>query len=230
MQGSFQLRIDVHDSDIFVDDFVDEVFIEPQRFSPGGSFSTPTQYMGVGRRSQFELSFSVRCRENFYGEDCNTVCVDNEQYSCNADGSRTCNEGFFNLPECLTQCVPAESFTCGPTGNRVCLENYFTESCSVFCRESADQVGGFYTCNPLTGEKECLRGYVDPATNCTMLAPTTCELILQLPFPRMMHVMLLLCVSYWSISPNGSLLLACQLVGRSNTMIIISLERKIEWL
>lgn len=168
----------MHDSDAFVDDFVDEVFAQPLSFPPGDPFSAPTWYVGVGRRSQIELSFLVRCRDNFFGQDCNTECIDNQRFFCNSDGSRTCNQGYFNLPECLTECTPTGNSFCDTMGNKVCRENYFNKNCSAFCGESQSEDTGFYTCNPLTGERECLSGY-GPATNCTELAQTTyaCEFI-----------------------------------------------------
>lgn len=231
-KGSFQLRVDVHDSDFFVDDFVDEIFAELVSFPLGESFSSPTWYTGLGRRSRIELSFRVQCTENFYGRDCNTHCISSERYKCDSDGNRMCKDGNFSLPDCQIQCTPTEkyfcdiltgtrvcrpgyfvlpecqvhcvplagqyqcsaengsriceknfytstceieciphptNYTCDPrSGRRVCQKHYFTEECNVFCQERSE---GFYDCNPDTGERECLDGYVDPVTYCI-----TCEL------------------------------------------------------
>ena len=48
----------------------------------------------------------------------------------------------------------------------VCANNnYYGVDCSVFC-EPQDNDTGHYTCNPITGAKECLPGFVNPSTNC----------------------------------------------------------------
>lgn len=48
-----------------------------------------------------------------------------------------------------------------------CAMNYYGGSCSTFCLEADDDVNGHYTCNPLSGEKDCRPGYRNSATyNC----------------------------------------------------------------
>ena len=169
MQGTFQLRIDVHDDAPLIGPFVDEVFIEPISFPLNASLSVPTLYLGVARRSSLELSLQVLCKDDFYGTDCNTYCVGNEQYSCDREGNRMCQPDYYVLPECSVHCVSNDSqFTCDPdSGAFVCQENYFTDECDVFCEEQSDELFGFYTCSPITGERECMPGYIDPDTNCT---------------------------------------------------------------
>ena len=52
----------------------------------------------------------------------------------------------------------------------VCANNnYYGVDCSVFC-EPQDNDTGHYTCNPITGAKECLPGFVNPSTNCICTA------------------------------------------------------------
>ena len=48
----------------------------------------------------------------------------------------------------------------------LCAMNYYGVSCSTFCLEADDDVNGHYTCNSLSGEKDCRPGYTNPATNC----------------------------------------------------------------
>ena len=60
--------------------------------------------------------------------------------------------------------------------------NYYGVDCSVFC-EPRDNDTGHYTCNPVTGAKECLSGFINPNTNCVcttnnpncLLTSTTAE-------------------------------------------------------
>jgi Notch-like protein len=47
-----------------------------------------------------------------------------------------------------------------------CSTNYYTPSCNVRCVQEDSCYGGHYTCDPLTGNKICLPGFTDPATNC----------------------------------------------------------------
>ena len=47
-----------------------------------------------------------------------------------------------------------------------CSTNYYTSSCNIRCVEQNSCLGGHYTCNNLTGEKMCNKGFIDPDTNC----------------------------------------------------------------
>ena len=134
------------------------------KFSPSQSRSapgTPSPPPAGTRELGGEVRYSCdsACAAAITSSDltANTLCINNERYSCNTNGTRSCNEGFFNLPECLTQCAPTEHSLCDLTGNVVCREDYFTEDCSVFCRASQSEETGFYSCDPLTGEKVCLK-------------------------------------------------------------------------
>ena len=50
-------------------------------------------YTGIYNISSFDLSFSVRCSENFYGPDCNTFCIQVPNlYSCDDFGIKICND------------------------------------------------------------------------------------------------------------------------------------------
>lgn len=155
-QGSFQLRIDIHD-DSTGGPFVDEVFAEPLSFPLGGSFSDPTRYAGVARLSTIELSFRVRCKDNFYGSDCDTYCLSNERYSCNEEGNRVCRPGYFVLPECSIHCVPeTDRFRCDPeSGEKTCMQNYYTPSCDVYCVPHPTN----FTCDPVNGTYVCRENY-----------------------------------------------------------------------
>lgn len=50
----------------------------------------------------------------------------------------------------------------------LCSDNFYGDLCDTFCTPR-DNPGGHYTCNFDTGEKECIVGYVDVSTGCTML-------------------------------------------------------------
>ena len=59
-------------------------------------------YTGVYNISLLDLSFSVRCTENFYGPDCNIFCVPVQGlYSCDKIGQKLCqNESCDPITEC----------------------------------------------------------------------------------------------------------------------------------
>ena len=60
-----------------------------------------------------------------------------------------------------------------------CTEDFYSPDCSVFCR-ARDDAQGHYTCNS-QGNRVCLSGFEDPASNCTEPCTPTegcCELIL----------------------------------------------------
>ena len=46
------------------------------------------------------------------------------------------------------------------------MDNYYGQNCDVFCIPQNDSTNGHYTCNQMTGAKECLPEYQDPNTNC----------------------------------------------------------------
>ena len=139
------------------------IFAEPQSFSLGDSFSNPTWYIGLGRRSQIKLSFKVLCSEDFYGEDCNTRCIGNDVSSCDENGNMVCMPGRFLLPECSVSCIPEDGrYRCDPeNGERVCEENYYTPTCEVQCTPHPTN----YTCNSRNGAKICHEGYFTDECN-----------------------------------------------------------------
>ena len=111
MQGSFQLLVEVYDSDhITADDFVDIVFAAPYNLSIGNSITRSY----TGRRVRITFTFQALCARNYYGASCDT-----------------------------------------------------------FCLEADDDVNGHYSCNHLSGEKECRPGYGNPTTNCSTGMYTT---------------------------------------------------------
>ena len=56
-----------------------------------------------------------------------------------------------------------------------CSANFYGDNCETFCTPRNNSEGHF-TCNSVTGQVECLPGYRDSSTNCTMTCgfQTTC--------------------------------------------------------
>ena len=48
----------------------------------------------------------------------------------------------------------------------LCATDYYGDDCLVNCKPRDDS-DGHYTCNS-NGTKECLKGYLDPPSNCTV--------------------------------------------------------------
>ena len=39
-----------------------------------------------------------------------------------------------------------------------CLSNYYGDDCGTYCSPIDDETDGHYTCDPETGDKECMAG------------------------------------------------------------------------
>ena len=103
MQVSFQLFIRARDEDkpFGSDDDIDDIFINQSR-EPNTGYSPVVVYLGNGRKVSVRLRYRIDCQPNFYGRNCATFCVAqnddvNGHYTCNsADGSIQCRDGFEN--------------------------------------------------------------------------------------------------------------------------------------
>ncbi len=115
MQGGFQLRVSVYDSDSDADDLVDQIFAE-RDLEVNQSYTTVSSYTGTYGQGTMELSFKVECAQFYYGLDCTTFCepMDNSSghYSCDDNGNKVCLDGWVDVStDCLTrmsvvQCLP----------------------------------------------------------------------------------------------------------------------------
>ena len=106
-QTRFQLYIKARDSDagliidlINGDDDLDNIFID-QTLEVNSGFTQLEEYNGALNRVTVQMRFRVMCQQDYYGADCGTFCVAqnddmNGHYTCNSDGSIQCLEGFEN--------------------------------------------------------------------------------------------------------------------------------------
>ena len=107
MQTRFQLYIKARDSDaglivdlINGDDDLDDIFIN-RTLEVNSGFTQLEEYTGALNRVTVQMKFRVMCQQDYYGADCGTFCVAqnddmNGHYTCNSDGSIQCLEGFEN--------------------------------------------------------------------------------------------------------------------------------------
>jgi phage gp29-like protein len=104
MQVSFQLYTKARDSDAGLllnnDDDLDDIFIDLTLDVDSG-FTELEVYTGELNRVTVQMRFRVMCQRDYYGADCSTLCVAqnddmNGYYTCNSDGSLQCLEGFTN--------------------------------------------------------------------------------------------------------------------------------------
>ena len=124
-QEMFQLYIDAKDEDDNgdEDDDLDDIYINFE-LKPNSDFPT-TLYSNVGEKGivSVDLNIKVQCLSDFYGEDCFTFCIpqDDDQsghFACNAEnGTPLCLQGFQN-PE--SDCM--DGITSG-TSNRLLLSH-----------------------------------------------------------------------------------------------------------
>lgn len=99
LQGGFRLIITVKDDDHpFTDDHVDRIVIQ-RRMAPGKSERGTFYGQSIGD-FRMDVTVTVQCDANFYGNSCNIACVprDDRQghYTCNSHGQKVCNEGWID--------------------------------------------------------------------------------------------------------------------------------------
>ena len=108
IQVTFQLYIKARDFDdgliidlpIDTDDDLDDIFIN-RALEVNTSFTAMEEYTGILNRVSVQMRFRVTCQQDYYGADCSTFCVAqnddlNGYYTCNSDGSIQCLEDFEN--------------------------------------------------------------------------------------------------------------------------------------
>ena len=154
-------------------------------------------------QGNFEEPDCTECDANFQGPNCD-MCVPNYypqgicvkfcqprndalgHYTCGPSGEIVCLpkytdnstncvmcQGNFEKPDC-TEC---DAKFQGPNCD-MCVPNYYPQGiCVKFCQPRNDFLGHF-TCNPVTGEKECLPGFEDPATDCRQMSGMLCSSLL----------------------------------------------------
>ena len=94
------MYVEAIDEDPGSDDDLDDIFIN-RRLEVNTSFTEIGTYSGNFNRVTIQMSFRVMCQENYYGADCATFCMaqdddENGHYTCNSDGSIQCLSGFEN--------------------------------------------------------------------------------------------------------------------------------------
>ena len=94
------MYVEARDDDLIGDSDLDDIFIN-RRLEVNTGFTEIEAYSGNSNRVTIQMSFRVMCQENYYGADCATFCMaqdDNENghYTCNSDGSIQCRDGFEN--------------------------------------------------------------------------------------------------------------------------------------
>ena len=94
------MYVEAIDEDPGPDDHLDDIFIN-RRLEVNTSFTEVETYGGNLNWVTIQMSFRVMCQENYYGADCATFCLAqdddvNGRYTCNSDGSIQCLGGFEN--------------------------------------------------------------------------------------------------------------------------------------
>ena len=108
LQGQFQLNIVINNivsSNINNLELVDTVSFV-RNLSPSTQL-TSRMVTGMFDQGEFELSYRVQCVTNYYGSDCNTLCVETDRFTCDQNGNIVCNEGYQNEANSCSDCVPA---------------------------------------------------------------------------------------------------------------------------
>lgn len=153
------LAIDCNERDCALVERIDSVVVDI--LGPVGTTIPETEYVGTAGLVKLNISFEVRCDDDFYGEDCLTFCLDFESCAgCGLPGytGESCQ---FDINDCEDidchdgECIDkVNGFTCdceiGFTGD---LCQYNIDDCSnISCSnngECADGVDSFNcVCEP----------------------------------------------------------------------------------
>ena len=103
IQVTFQFYTEAKDSDsgISGDDDIDDIVIN-KALEVNTNYTEMETFTGILNRVSFRARFRVMCQQDYYGADCGTFCVAqndnvNGHYTCNRrNGSIQCLEGFEN--------------------------------------------------------------------------------------------------------------------------------------
>ena len=143
----------------------------------------------IGNRKEPDCT---ECDDNFVGANCDTcapnyypqgvctnLCIPRDNslghFSCSIDGP-VCLPGYTGTStNCVTcignrkepDCTECDDNFVG-TNCDTCAPNYHPPG-QCFCTPRNDS-GGHYTCDPITGNRICLEGYMDPDTFCVQLS------------------------------------------------------------
>lgn len=113
-----QLAIQVFDVDydfLNPEDYVDAYYIN-LTIPVGHTSPRPQPYKGLHGISDMVLSFELSCSEHYYGPQCDIVCRGQNDamghYTCSANGSIVCNEGYQNPAVNCTECTMSKEDCC----------------------------------------------------------------------------------------------------------------------
>ena len=130
----------------------------------GTDFTERMNYTGIYNISEveFDISFRVQCSENYFGPDCNTLCIPVQGvYTCDNEGQPVCVEVNRDLATNCSQCLPGYNslLNC----NR-CLQGRDIATNCVDCLSGYDSSTDCTSCLPgyvLTGGTQCIREVVE---------------------------------------------------------------------
>lgn len=120
MQGSFQILVEVFDTDTFNDDFIDVIFGAPYNLSVGNSVTRTYS----GRLATITLTFQVSCSGYYYGPKCDVFCEETDSaekghYTCDPQtGEKVCRPGYTDP---ATNCVTGIFYTMSYYGTGIIL-------------------------------------------------------------------------------------------------------------
>ena len=107
--------IQAYDEDSNDDDHLDNIFIDME-LSESDYFTAVREFTGDMNKVSVDMTFRVMCQENFYGANCDTLCLAqdddvNGHYICNGDGSLQCLPGFENTTNNCTEGTIVHCYT-----------------------------------------------------------------------------------------------------------------------
>lgn len=105
-QDGFDLYLEIKDDDTYSgDDLIDEVIVEvPSTLQTVHSMTVAGEHGIVS----LVLSYTLRCSNNYYSDDCTVYCVpqddDGGHYTCDSEtGEKICRDGWQNPDTLCTE-------------------------------------------------------------------------------------------------------------------------------
>ena len=177
IQNGLELNIEVEDSDVEMDELIDNIIVN----IPNHPINSSTIHaIGTYNRALLILAYRLNCFSTFYGSDCSTQCIPQEdRYTCDeSTGKKQCLPGYQNPALNCTE-RSCESY-CNTTGGAcvggicMCHEGWGGVECSIpTCSSDCDKNGGYCS---LPGECKCHDGWT--GENCSdFLCSPQCSVV-----------------------------------------------------
>ena len=133
--GDFTFKFEVWDDDYFL--LLNDDRMAILRVDVSLRAGTTVNYVERGKhRSRLDITFTLTCSRNYYGDHCTVYCTPPTHGYCNQKGRVVCHSNYYSPSTgCRRRCVRPPHGYCDSNGNVVCHTNYYSPStrCGTRC-------------------------------------------------------------------------------------------------